>query len=253
MIDFKKKRFSYISGSDEKFKEQLKIHSEDIKKYIDLSKTDFFYIGVHLIDLYRSDAYSIYAKEVSREKMAVEYNLPIGAGNLCAEFFFAYCEKEFNLDKTQVSRYMNIVDEFGEAARGFKERYKPFGYSQLCEMLPLSEEERKSISPDWTIKRIREYKKMLAENMTCLTEKLSEDKKPPQDERYARFEKWNKRELCDKIFELESERDSLLEEISRLNIAAEQLNTLTSVSDIPVINKKNGLRKSLNCLVGGAE
>lgn len=248
MIDFNKKRFSGVCGLDKTFEEKLKVISNDIKKYMDLGKTDFFYIGVHLIDLYHSDAYSIYAKEVSREQMRIEYNLPIGAGNLCSDYFFAYCEKEFKLDKTQVSRYMNIVDEFGDAARGFKACFKPFGYSQLCEMLPLSDEERKEIQPDWTIKRIREYKKLLADKSQHSEGEQLQQETPPQDERYIRFEKWKKRELCDKILELENERDNLLNEIENLRKSAEKEDTYT---DISVIGKNKKFSKSLKNIVGG--
>ena len=247
MIDFNEKRFSSVCGLDKTFEEKLKVISNDIKKYMDLGKTDFFYIGVHLIDLYHSDAYSIYAKDVSREQMRIEYNLPIGAGNLCSDYFFAYCEKKFKLDKTQVSRYMNIVDEFGDAARGFKTRYKPFGYSQLCEMLPLSDEERKEIQPDWTIKRIREYKKLLADKFRHSEIEQLQQETPPQNERYIRFEKWKKRELCDKILELESERDNLLNEIENLRKSAEKENTYT---DIPVIRENKKFSESLKNIAG---
>ena len=78
--------------------------------------------------------------------MRIEYNLPIGAGNLCSEYFFAYCEDKFALEKPQISRLMNIVDEFGNKARGFKVQWKDFKYSQLCELLPLTEEQRMMFS-----------------------------------------------------------------------------------------------------------
>ena len=58
---------------------------------------------------------------------------------------------------------MNIVDEFGDGLRCFKKKWEKFGYSQLCELLPLSDEERKPVKPDWTIKKIREYKKSLSD------------------------------------------------------------------------------------------
>lgn len=38
-------------------------------------------------------------------------------------------------------------------------KYKDYSYSQLTEMLPLSDEQRAMISPDMTIKQIREIKK----------------------------------------------------------------------------------------------
>ncbi|MDY4655823.1 MAG: hypothetical protein SO386_06355, partial [Eubacteriales bacterium] len=76
--------------------------------------------------------------------------------------FFDYCNVNFKLDKSQVSRYMNIVSEFGDGLRGFKDEYKDYSYSLLTEMLSLTPEQRKKVKPDWTIKQVREYKKELA-------------------------------------------------------------------------------------------
>lgn len=138
MIDFKQKRFSYKTIGEED-KEVLKLRSADIHKDLEDVKTNFFYLGAHLVDLYNSGSYCVYAKEVTPEQMRIDYNLPIGAGNLCSDYFFAYCENVFALEKSQVSRLMNIADEFGDKARGFKAEWKDYKYSQLCELLPLTE------------------------------------------------------------------------------------------------------------------
>lgn len=215
MIDFKEKRFGYKSIVKED-EEMLELRSADILKDLENEKTNFFYLGVHLIDLYNSDLYRVYAKGITCEQMRIEYNLPIGAGNLCSEYFFAYCEDKFALEKSQVSRLMNIVDEFGNKARGFKVQWKDFKYSQLCELLPLTEEQRKAVKSDWSIKKIREYKKTLVATSQQEEIEIPKSETPPNTSKYARFDKWNKRELCDKIFELENERDNLLKEIQTL-------------------------------------
>ena len=215
MIDFKEKRFGYKSIVKED-EEMLELRSADILKDLENEKTNFFYLGVHLIDLYNSDLYRVYAKGITYEQMRIEYNLPIGAGNLCSEYFFAYCEDKFALEKSQVSRLMNIVDEFGNKARGFKVQWKDFKYSQLCELLPLTEEQRKAVKSDWSIKKIREYKKTLVATSQQEEIEIPKSETPPNTSKYARFDKWNKRELCDKIFELENERDNLLKEIQTL-------------------------------------
>lgn len=249
MIDFKKNRFSGKTIV-EKDKEVLKLRSADIHKDLEDVKTNFFYLGAHLIDLYNSGSYYVYAKEVTREQMRIDYNLPIGAGNLCSDYFFAYCENVFALEKSQVSRLMNIADEFGDKARGFKAEWKDYKYSQLCELLPLTEEQRKAIKPDWSIKRIREYKKTLVATSQQEELNLPKAETPPSTAKYARFEKWNKRELCDKIFELESERDELLNEIKTLKSATEQ-------SEEPPFSAKSGLfakrnlSRGLASLTGG--
>ena len=219
MIDFKQKRFQGVS-SNEKMEnlEVLEKYAATIRKDLEDSKQNFFWLGVHLIDLYSSNSYSaIVGIRFNHERIRNEYgfNLPIGAGNCCADFFFAYCFDEFGLDKTQVSRLMNIVDEFGDGLRCFKKKWEKFGYSQLCELLPLSDEQRKSVKPDWTVKQIREYKKSLVATSQQVEMELPEMEEPPKD-KYARFEKWSKRELCDKIFDLEAQYDELLRENERL-------------------------------------
>ena len=219
MIDFKQKRFQGVSSNDKvENLEVLEQYAATIRKDLEDSKQNFFWLGVHLIDLYSSNSYSaIVGIRFNHERIRNEYgfNLPIGAGNCCADFFFAYCFDEFGLDKTQVSRLMNIVDEFGDGLRCFKKKWEKFGYSQLCELLPLSDEQRKSVKPDWTVKQIREYKKSLVATSQQVEMELPEMEEPPKD-KYARFEKWSKRELCDKIFDLEAQYDELLRENERL-------------------------------------
>jgi hypothetical protein len=86
-----------------------------------------------------------------------------------------FCDKNLGLDKSAVSRCINVFRAFNaghdvtynngvESHGGFmnlSERYKDFSYTQRCEMLPLSDDQRKEIKPDMTIKQIREYKKRL--------------------------------------------------------------------------------------------
>ena len=217
MIDFKQKRSMGRYGCEglEEWN-ALNGYAAKIREDLETSKTNFFWLGVHLIDLYSSNLYRL---TFDREKLGVSGIVD----NCSAECFFAYCYDEFGLDKTQVSRYMNIVDEFGDGLRGFKKEWEPYSYSQLCELLPLSSEQRKPIQPDWTIKRIREYKKSLVAMSQQSDEETPEAEEPPQEEKYIRFEKWTKRELCDKIIDLEAEREMLLREIENLrNPAAEE-------------------------------
>ncbi len=249
MIDFRKNRFS--GRYDGKDKEMLELRSADILKDLEDVKTNFFYLGAHLIDLYNSGAYCVYEKEVTREQMRIDYNLPIGAGNLCSEYFFAYCENKFALEKSQVSRLMNIADEFGNKARGFKVQWKDYKYSQLCELLPLTEEQRKAVKPDWSIKKIREYKKTLVATSQQEEINLPKAETPPTVAKYARFEKWNKRELCDKIFELESERDELLSEIKALKSETERNNDLPEPAKNGLFARRN-LSRGLASLTGGS-
>ena len=87
-----------------------------------------------------------------------------------------FCEKNFGLDKTAVSRCINICkvfckgDQFVGALKesGCKmyldDRWSEYSYSQLVEMLSMSDDQRRQIKPEMTIKEIRELKKSLKES-----------------------------------------------------------------------------------------
>lgn len=144
MIDFEScNYFGEISFS----KDEEEWRREKVLEDLSFAKTNYFYLGAHLLDIWNTRTYGGHEFDVN---------------NYSAANFFDYCNVNFKLDKSQVSRYMNIVSEFGDGLRGFKEEWKPFSYSQLSEMLSLTPEQRKEVKPDWTIKRIREYKKELA-------------------------------------------------------------------------------------------
>lgn len=84
-----------------------------------------------------------------------------------------FCAANLGMDKTAVSRCINVYREFNASksvkyedglktvgsAMDLDDRYKEFSYSQLCEMLSMNEEERNQVTPDMTIKQIREVKK----------------------------------------------------------------------------------------------
>lgn len=86
-----------------------------------------------------------------------------------------FCEKNLGLDKSAVSRCINVYRTFnasespsfvnGIEVKGssmeLSEQWGEYSYSQLCEMLPLTPEQRKDILPDMSVKQIREYKKNL--------------------------------------------------------------------------------------------
>lgn len=82
-----------------------------------------------------------------------------------------FCEKNFGLDKTAMSRCINVCLEFsqkaehsgpnkhGEYLLALDDKWKEYSYSQLVEMLPLSDEQRRMVKPEMSIRQIREYKK----------------------------------------------------------------------------------------------
>lgn len=83
------------------------------------------------------------------------------------ESFEEFCEKNVPLDKSAISRCMNVFYEFAAIDKGLSvvrkmwidEKYKDYSYGQLVEMLPLDEKRRKMVKPDMTIAKIRELKK----------------------------------------------------------------------------------------------
>ncbi len=86
-----------------------------------------------------------------------------------------FCDKNLGLDKSAVSRCINVYRAFNASntttcLNGIKstgsaieldEKWKDYSYTQLCEMLPLTPDQRKDISPDMSVKQIREYKKRI--------------------------------------------------------------------------------------------
>lgn len=80
--------------------------------------------------------------------------------------FYEFCEKNFQIDKSAVSRCIDVWWEFGAVDENscnhkmwLSPEYSDYNYSQLCELLPLDKKQRKKITPDMTVKQIREKKK----------------------------------------------------------------------------------------------
>ncbi len=95
-----------------------------------------------------------------------------------------FCDVNLGLDKGAVSRCINVYLQFNAShdvkvsagvksigcAMDLSERWKDYSYTQLCEMLPLSDSEREEITPDMTVKQIREYKKSLRKSKESMEE-----------------------------------------------------------------------------------
>lgn len=95
-----------------------------------------------------------------------------------------FCDVNLTMDKGAVSRCINVYRQFNASndvkciagtksvgcAMDLSDRWKDYSYTQLCEMLPLSEKEREGVRPDMTVKQIREYKKNLRDSQKSLDE-----------------------------------------------------------------------------------
>lgn len=80
--------------------------------------------------------------------------------------FAEFCAENIPLDKSAISRCMAVCDNFCIKDTPFSSpkmfidsRYSEYNYSQLCEMVSLKDDERRKITPDMSVKQIREFKK----------------------------------------------------------------------------------------------
>lgn len=74
------------------------------------------------------------------------------------------CKNEFGFKKSTVYNFLGIVEKFGEKENGIVTyrslmKYDKFSYSQLTEMLSLSDGQRTKVTPDTAVSEIRKIKK----------------------------------------------------------------------------------------------
>lgn len=112
-----------------------------IRKELDNIKQSFLAVGWHLKHikdrgLYKEDGYT---------------NIYDFAGD------------KFHMSQSNVSRYINLCERFsaGNGSPRLDERFAGFDYSQLTEMLPMKPEEQEKVTPDMTVRQIREMKKKI--------------------------------------------------------------------------------------------
>lgn len=116
-----------------------------IKKDIMDIKTSYIRLGFHLAECKTCKYYEKFGY--------VDFN----------EFVF----NNFGLDKSALSRILAVYDRFcmrnnsGTRTMFLDDKYVGYSYSQLCEMLPLSNKEIYGINSNMTVSQIREYKKSL--------------------------------------------------------------------------------------------
>lgn len=73
---------------------------------------------------------------------------------------FELAMDKFSISQPTANRFMNICEEFSvnHDSPELDEKFVDFSVSQLFEMLPMDEENREQITPDMTVKQIREIK-----------------------------------------------------------------------------------------------
>lgn len=215
MINFDaRKKLIYSAAYSTSTEVQLQTLITEIRGFINAMERDKFTLGVKLLNLYNNKKYSNYAAN----KVVLQHYGYYRHCNANAEVFFAMCEIEFGLDKSTVSRYMNVVDEFGknDPNEGLIDYYKAFKWSALVEMLSMSPDERKLVKPEMTIKQIRDLKKSLV----ATSQQKDKDKEPPRKEP-ERFKTYTRimlidyiEQLEDRVKTLESEAEDKEEEVA---------------------------------------
>lgn len=126
-------------------------------------KRSYIRLGFHLVEFER-----------------LKYYRDFGYSSL-AEF----SDKNLGLDKSALSRCMAVFKAFADRTdrnvlfMKIKDKYADYSYSQLCEMLTLDAKFHSQITPDMSIKQIREFKKSLKNkadivDVTVATSQLEE-------------------------------------------------------------------------------
>lgn len=134
-----------LDSACEHVKTIFEIRVETIRTDLKHIQSSFILLGGHLIDIENS------------QEIKETFSIDLGR---CCKNIYEFAQLKFNLSKTTVIALMSVCREFGECMTRVKSEYADYKYSQLVEMLPLSEEQRKLCNPKKTIKEIRELKKV---------------------------------------------------------------------------------------------
>ena len=74
---------------------------------------------------------------------------------------YEFAKEKFNISQPTATRFINICTEFSESGSSSEldARYRGYSLSQLTEMLNVGADKRKKITPDMTVREIREFKR----------------------------------------------------------------------------------------------
>lgn len=92
-----------------------------------------------------------------------------------------FAQAEYNIEKSQVSRFININKKFSEGGYSdrLQENYRGFGYSKLTIMLQLPDTVNEELTPDYSKSEIQQIKNQIdEENKTTDLEILMEGQDP---------------------------------------------------------------------------
>ena len=72
--------------------------------------------------------------------------------------FYKYIKDKFNLSKSIIVDYINVFLKFGTEELKIKKEYEFFTFTQLKEMLPMTNNDIKTITPQMSVMEIRKVK-----------------------------------------------------------------------------------------------
>lgn len=122
----------------------LNHYTDKIKDSVDRISKEFYFIGFYLWEINHFKAYK----------------------NNGFDNIYDYAAAELKFNKSSVYNFIGIINKFAEFQGGYPrfgstKKFEEYNYSQMCEMLSLSDENINKIKPDMTIKEIRSIKKEL--------------------------------------------------------------------------------------------
>lgn len=144
----------------------------------ELAVASFNYVKQDIADVkkrYMSLGFHLHEMEMRR------YHEELGYDN-----FYECIEKNFHMDKSAVSRVIAVWKEFcskddaDSRKMWIDDRYEKYSYSQLVEMLPLKEQERRRVTSDMTVSQIRNYKKSLKEQTSKKKKSVATSQPTPE-------------------------------------------------------------------------
>ncbi len=134
------------------------------RKFVGLPAADGYEENIRhaIADIHNSHVALGYALIAYAESHTFGYRLCLDFCDCRVQVFFDKCQNKFNLDKSSVSRHVNVVYRFGNGKDGLRSSYRDRSFSYLSELLPLSEQDIDyCLIHCNTVAEIREYKKSL--------------------------------------------------------------------------------------------
>lgn len=119
---------------------KLRVLENDLREAVQAIGENFLKIGASLVEIDNHYLYTV----------KWEY------GNIAD-----YAEGVLGLKRSTAFNLMKVCREYCGGSSILNSRWEGYSYSQLVEMLPLSDEERRKITPEMTVKAIREHKQRL--------------------------------------------------------------------------------------------